>query len=161
MINEIDRLYLLASLEAARKAREAGNYPFGAVLVSPDGNLLLESGNTVNTHRDCTAHAETNLVRLASQRYECSYLARCTLYSSTEPCAMCAGAIYWSGIGRVVYALSVYGLRVVTGENLENLTLDLPCREVFASGHRPVEVEGPFLEDLAKEVHVGYWKVNQ
>ena len=156
-MKEIDRVYLLASLDVARRAREAGNHPFGAVLVSPDGNLLLEAGNTVNTHRDCTAHAETNLVRMASQHYEPAYLTRCTLYTSTEPCAMCAGAIYWCGIGRVVYALSEQGLRIMTGADPQNPTLDLPCREVFNSGQRPVQVDGPYLEDLACEVHAGFW----
>ncbi|MEH2595881.1 tRNA(Arg) A34 adenosine deaminase TadA [Bradyrhizobium sp. AZCC 1577] len=80
-----------------------------------------------------------------------------TLYSSAEPCAMCAGAIYWAGIGRVVYGLSELRLRRLTGNHPENPTLDLPCREVFGSGQRATEVVGPLLEDEAAAVHDGVW----
>jgi len=72
---------------------------------------------------------------------------------------MCAGAIYWSGIGRVVFALSEKGLLGYTGSHQENPTLDLPCREVFARGQRSVVVEGPFLEDEAGKVHEGFWSL--
>jgi len=84
-------------------------------------------------------------------------LARCTLYSSAEPCAMCAGAIYWAGIGRVVYGLSEGRLRSITGDHPENPTLDLPCRTVFAAGQRPTEVLGPLLEDEAAALHEAFW----
>jgi tRNA(Arg) A34 adenosine deaminase TadA len=70
---------------------------------------------------------------------------------------MCAGAIYWSGIGRVVYALAEKDLLRYTGSHEENPTLDLPCREVFARGPRAVVVEGPFLEEEAGKVHMGFW----
>jgi tRNA(Arg) A34 adenosine deaminase TadA len=85
-------------------------------------------------------------------------LAKATLYSSAEPCAMCAGAIYWAGIGRLVYGLSEHGLRELTGNHPENPTLDLPCREVFRTGQRPTEVVGPLLEDEAAALHQGIWK---
>jgi tRNA(Arg) A34 adenosine deaminase TadA len=84
-------------------------------------------------------------------------LARCTLYTSTEPCAMCAGAIYWTGIGRVVFALAETGLLRYTGSHDENPTLDLPCREVFARGQKPITVVGPLLEKEAGKVHEGFW----
>jgi tRNA(Arg) A34 adenosine deaminase TadA len=84
-------------------------------------------------------------------------LAKCTLYTSTEPCAMCAGAIYWTGIGRVVFALAETGLSRYTGSHTENPTLDLPCREVFARGQKPIVVAGPLLEDEAGKVHEGFW----
>ncbi len=84
-------------------------------------------------------------------------LKKATLYSSAEPCAMCAGAIYWSGISRVVYALSEEHLLTLTGNHPENPTLSLPCREVFARGQRAVEVAGPMLEDEAAKAHEGFW----
>ena len=84
--------------------------------------------------------------------------AKATIYSSAEPRAMCAGAIYWAGIGRLVYGLSEERLRGVTGNHPENPTLDLPCRAVFASGQRPTEVVGPLLEDEAEALHEGVWK---
>ena len=70
---------------------------------------------------------------------------------------MCAGATYWAGIGRVVYALSERRLKAIIGDHAENPTLDLPCRMVFAAGRRPVQVVGPLLEEEAATLHVGIW----
>ena len=137
-------------------ARAGGNHPFGSLLVGPEGAVLAEARNSVVTGRDATGHAETNLVRLAGQLD--ADLSVCTLYTSTEPCAMCAGAVYWSGIGRVVFALSEVELLELTGTgNPENPTLALPCREVFARGQRPVVVDGPALEVEARTIHAGFW----
>ena len=151
--------HLRAAIAVAQRARSKGNHPFGAILVDKNGQVLLEAENTVNTEHDCTGHAETNLVRLASRRYERDVLERCTLYTSTEPCAMCSGAIHWSGIGRVVFALGEEGLYAMTrnGENPDNETMTLPCREVFARCVRPVTVVGPLIEDEARLVHEGFW----
>ena len=157
-MKEFDEQLLRAAISLARKARQKGNHPFGAVLADNQGNLLLESENTVNTARDCTGHAETNLMRKASQIYDRDFLATCTLYTSTEPCAMCAGAIYWGNVGRVVFGLSEEALGQMTGENPENPTLSLPCREVFSRGSRNIEVDGPALEEEAAQVHKGFWK---
>ncbi|WP_329577438.1 nucleoside deaminase [Streptomyces sp. NBC_01361] len=151
-----DEKFLLAAIERAAHAREGGNHPFGALLVL-DGEPVLEAGNTVITDRDATGHAETNLVRLASMTYRREQLAGAALYTSTEPCAMCAGAVYWSGIGRVVYALGEDELLALTGANEANPTMALPCREVFAAGQRPVDVRGPFLYEKAASVHDGFW----
>jgi len=107
--------------------------------------------------RDMTAHAERLLATEASKRFAPDYLSSCTLYSSAEPCAMCSGAIYWSGIGRVVFGLTERRLKAMTGNHAENPTLDLPCRTVFAAGQRPVEVTGPVLEDEAAALHEGVW----
>lgn len=109
------------------------------------------------TESDATGHAETNLVRLASRAYARTGLAQTTLYTSTEPCAMCAGAIYWSGIGAVVYALAGSELLILTGDDPQNPSLALPCRDVFAAGRRPVEVRGPYALPEAREVHRGFW----
>jgi tRNA(Arg) A34 adenosine deaminase TadA len=70
---------------------------------------------------------------------------------------MCSGAVYWAGIGRVVYGLSEKRLKDITGNHAENPTLDLPCRTVFAAGQRKVDVMGPLLEDEAAELHKGVW----
>lgn len=149
--------YLRRTFRLAREARNSGNHPFGALLVAPDGLVLAEARNSVGSG-DCTGHAETNLMRLASTRFEPEVLATATLYTSTEPCAMCAGAIYWGGVPRVVYALSERSLLALTGDNPGNPTFDLPCREVFAHGQRPVEVTGPLLEDEGRAVHDGFWE---
>jgi len=157
-MREFDEHFLRAAISLAREARQKGNHPFGALLADNQGNLLLEAENTVNTSRDCTGHAETNLMRKASQIYERDFLANCTLYTSTEPCAMCSGAIYWGNVGRVVYALSEADLAQMAGANPENPTLSLPCREVFSRGTRQIEVYGPTLEVEAAQVHEGFWE---
>ncbi len=150
--------HLRHAIALARRAREHGNHPFGALLADAAAHRLLEAENTVVTQRDCTNHAELNLVRLASHQLDRATLKDCTLYTSTEPCAMCAGAIFWSGIGRVIFALSEERLLAFAGGTSEESFLFLPCREVFARGHRAVEVVGPLLEDEAAEVHAGFWR---
>ena len=154
-MDETDLKHLRVAIELARKARARGNHPFGALIADANGDVLLEAENTVVTERDCTGHAETNVMRLASRMFTPDQLATCTLYTSTEPCAMCAGAIHWGGVGRVVYALSEEQLYAIVGSSPDHLLL--PCREVFARSQRPVEVLGPALEQEAKSVHAGFW----
>lgn len=151
--------HLIAAINTARISREKGNHPFGAVLVDDHNRIVLTAENTVNTERDVTGHAETNLVRLATQKYTPEELAKFTLYASTEPCAMCAGAIHWGRIGRVVYALSEADLYDIVGFSAEHL--QLPCREVFARSQQPVQVVGPVaeLDAEARAVHKDFWTV--
>ena len=152
-----DEAMLRRAFAVARRARTRGNHPFGAILVGPDGEVLIETENGYLPDRDMTAHAERLLATQASKTLDASLLARCTIYSSAEPCAMCAGAIYWVGIGRVVFGLGERRLRELTGNHPENPTLDLPCRTVLAAGQRPVEVIGPLIEDEAAALHAGAW----
>lgn len=154
---ERDLIHLRRALMIAQRARDHGNHPFGALLVDEANQVLLEAENTVNTERDCTGHAETNLVRLASQTLPPETLEKCTLYTSTEPCAMCAGAIHWGKIGRVVFALSEASLYAMIGSHAADEPLRLPCRELFARSGRPIEVVGPLIEEEARLVHDGFW----
>lgn len=149
--------FLRAAIAVAQSSRAHGNHPFGAILADAAGNQLLAAENSVVTQSDCTGHAETNLMRLASRRYTPEFLSTCTLYTSTEPCAMCAGAIYWGNVRRVVFALSEADLIPLAGNNPENQTLDLPCRQVFARGQKEILVLGPALEAEARQVHAGFW----
>lgn len=153
-----DTEYLRLAIAIAAASRAEGNHPFGALLVGPEGEVLLSSGNTYAQDRG-VGHAETNVARAAARRYAPDFLARCTLVSSVEPCCMCAGACYWAGIGTVVYGLGERRLAELTGDNPENLTLDLGCHQVFAAGRRPVAVRGPFpeLEDEIVKDHQGFW----
>jgi tRNA(Arg) A34 adenosine deaminase TadA len=153
-----DASLLRACFDLARRARERGNHPFAAILVAPSGEVLLEAENEYLPDRDATAHAERLLATRASRAFDAKVLASCTMYASAEPCAMCAGAVYWAGIGRVVYGLSERRLKEITGDHPENPTLDLPCRAVFAAGQRGVEVVGPALEAEAALVHDGAWR---
>lgn len=149
--------FLRRSFEVARRAQTHGNHPFGAILVGPDGEILIECENSYLPDKDMTGHAERVLATQAGKSHEPQFLAQCTLYTSAEPCAMCAGAIYWVGIGRVVFGMTERHLKEMTGNHTENPTLDLPCRTVFAAGQRPVEVIGPLLDDEAAAVHIGAW----
>lgn len=157
-MRDIDLQHLKTAIGVAQQARDHGNHPFGAILVDDAGAVIMEAENTVLTERDCTGHAETNLLRLASSRFTENFLAKCTLYASTEPCAMCAAAAFWSGVGRLVYALSQEQLHKIIGASAGAFFLSLSCRDVLAQGSRPVEVWGPLLEDEAKKVHEGFWK---
>jgi tRNA(Arg) A34 adenosine deaminase TadA len=151
--------HLRRALAVARRARERGRHPFGATLVDEDGQVLMEQENAFDLEGR-VGHAETMLARRACAAFTAGELATTTMYVSAEPCAMCAGTIYWAGIGRVVYAMSEAKLKRIIGPHPDNLTLDLPCREVFASGQRPVEVIGPLLEDDPEAVglHDGVWE---
>jgi tRNA(Arg) A34 adenosine deaminase TadA len=152
-----DLVLLRRSFAVAAQARRHGNHPFGAVLAGPDGEVLMEQENGFLPNRDMTAHAERVLMTRASCAYGAEFLRHCTIYVSAEPCAMCAGAIYWAGVGRVVYGMEERALKACTGNHRENPTLDLPCRLIFAAGQRPVEVVGPLLQDEAALLQTGVW----
>ena len=155
---QADEHFLRRAFEAARRSMDNGNHPFGAILVDRDRKVLIETRNGYMPAHDGTAHAERLLATEACRTIKAEALAGATIYSSAEPCAMCAGAIYWAGIGRLVYGLSEVRLRGITGNHPENPTLDLPCRAVFASGQRATEVIGPLLQDEAAALHDGVWQ---
>lgn len=151
--------YLLAANEVAKKARESGNTPFGAVLVDDKGNIIMEQGNAEGDLHDATAHAERMLASRASQAYSKDFLWKCTLYTTFEPCCMCTGAIYWSNIGKIVYGLTEERLLQLTGADEKNPTFNISCRTILAAGQKPIEVLGPFDEiaDQVVEVQKGFW----
>jgi tRNA(Arg) A34 adenosine deaminase TadA len=151
--------FLRKAFDVARRSREAGDHPFGSILVGPDGTVLMEQGNGYTAEgQDMTAHAERLLATRASKAYRPAFLAHCTLYTSAEPCAMCSGAIYWAGIGTVVFGQTEADLKAQTGAHEENPTLDLPCRVVFAAGQRPVQVIGPLLAEEAAALQADFWQ---
>src|SRR5208283_5309453 len=99
-LRSYDQALLRRAFDVAKRSREAGDHPFGSVLADEHGNLLMEQGNGFTSEgRDRTAHSERLLASRAARTYDLAFLSRCTLYTSAEPCAMCAGAIYWAGIG--------------------------------------------------------------
>ncbi|MGA7933147.1 MAG: nucleoside deaminase [Kovacikia sp.] len=146
--------FIRKSIELAQQAVNKGNQPFGACLVK-DGEILLTAENTIHTHGDKTRHAEANLASQASQTFGPEILQSCTLYTSTEPCAMCSGAIYWAGIRRVVFGCSQERFAEYAGE-----AIDIPCRMVFSYAQPATEVIGPILEEEAITVHQSYWKTD-
>ncbi|WP_105384637.1 nucleoside deaminase [Neorhizobium alkalisoli] len=153
-----DESLLRKAFDVARRSREGGDHPFGSILADHDGNVLLEQCNGYSSEGgDRTAHAEKLLATRAGKAYDLKFLAGCTMYTSAEPCAMCSGAIYWAGIGRVVFGLSEREMKQQIGNSQENPTLDLPCHIVFAAGQRPTEVVGPMLAGEAAKLHEEYW----
>jgi tRNA(Arg) A34 adenosine deaminase TadA len=142
---------LRQAIALARRARDAGNHPFGALL-AVDGQVLVTAMNSVNTDRDPTGHAETNLVARAIRELTPEQMGRAVLYTSCEPCAMCVGKMYWAGIRSMVYGLSAGELAELAGPDFL-----VPSRELFARATEPVTVIGPMLVDEARVVHRDFW----
>ena len=138
-------------ISIAKNAAFKGNRPFGALLVGADGTTLAQAENSQATDRQVLAHAEMNLLHNAVQQFDNDVLKGATLYTSAEPCAMCAGALFWSGIGRLVYGLSNQRLHQIHGATTR--MLDVNAVDVLARAGRNVEVVGPVLEDEAATIH--------
>jgi tRNA(Arg) A34 adenosine deaminase TadA len=136
-----DERFLRRALELAAAARASGEAPFASLLVGPDGNVLAEEHNTVLADADISAHPELKLAKWAARELDPATAAATTMYTSCQPCQMCAGAIERSGLGRVVYALSN-----------EQLTGLKP-----GPGWPDVPQEGPALYDEARVPVEGYY----
>ncbi|MGO4458172.1 nucleoside deaminase [Streptomyces sp. M-16] len=106
MITTADEALLRRAIAIAAHAVTLGDAPYGSLLAGPDGTILAEAHNTVRRDNDISAHPELKLSRWAARELDGHTAARTTLYTSCEPCGMCAGGIVRSGLGRVVYALS-------------------------------------------------------
>ncbi|MBC6457010.1 nucleoside deaminase [Actinomadura sp. HBU206391] len=137
-----DERFLRRAIDLAAEARAGGNPPFGSLLVGPDGDVLAEERNTTLTDNDISAHPEQKLARWAARELDPAAAATTTMYTSCQPCGMCAGAIERSGLGRVVFALSTQQLT----------TLKPP------TGPPPVRLDGPALFDEARVPVEGYYR---
>jgi tRNA(Arg) A34 adenosine deaminase TadA len=147
--------HLRRANEVAQRALQLGHHPFGALLVGPDHDtVLIEQGNI-----DTVNHAESTLARIAATNFTPEVLWGCTLYTSVEPCCMCAGTAYWANIGRIVFGITEEALLGATGKHDENPTMNLPCRQVLAAGQKDIEVIGPVAEiaDETLAVHRAFW----
>ncbi|MGE3840442.1 MAG: nucleoside deaminase [Vicinamibacterales bacterium] len=150
-IPERDLLLIRRTIELARLARSRGNHPFGALLAFDD-TIILEAGNTVGTGHNPTHHAELNLVQRAFAELRPEVICRTTLYTSTEPCPMCTGAIFWAGIRKLVFSVAATRLGSLTGD-----TFCRSSRLLFDNAHEQTVVIGPVLEEEGLEVHQGFW----
>ncbi len=147
--------FLKVAISLAKEAKKKGNLPYGCVLASKEGQLLLTSQNTVVTDHNCLAHAELNLISVACKKYSHDFLKSCTIYTSDEPCPMCASAIYWSGIGKLTYGLSKSKFYSIAGRDDPDWVFEMSAREVLKKGKRKVEILGPFLEEEISLLHFG------
>ena len=153
-MKRIDEHYLRIAFREAERARERGNHAFGALLVDAEGEPVLAAQNSVVTDNDVIAHVEINLVRAASRKFTPEQLKTCTLYVSAEPCPMCAGAIVWANIRRVVFGLGMEGIYKLFDTAPDAPALPLNAAEVFKAAPWPMEVIGPALEEEARRVFV-------
>ncbi len=103
---EKDIKYMMAALDEARKAGGMDEVPIGAVVVSQRGMIIGRGHNLTEGLNDITAHAEMQAITAAANALGGKYLKDCTLYVTVEPCTMCAGAIGWSQLSRIVYGAS-------------------------------------------------------
>ncbi|MGB1251942.1 MAG: deaminase [Candidatus Promineifilaceae bacterium] len=143
--------FIREAYKLAQQAVDRGDEPFGALLVWR-GEIALRADNTTVTERDATNHAETNLVRLANKKFDKAFLGECTLYTSTEPCLMCCGAIYWSGVRRIVYGVGATTLAALTGG-----VYVIESSEIFGRIKPPTQVIGPILEKEGMIIHNAFW----
>lgn len=148
-LSDTDHRLLARAVELSAAAYTLGNRPFGSVLADADGNILAEGQNDQRTSADPTGHAEMNIIRRMAG-LPAEKLAGATIYASGEPCAMCAAAIFWSGIRRVVFAASgkLFPQLEAPGANL----LSLSCAEVISHGSHQIEVIGPVTDTGAEEI---------
>jgi tRNA(Arg) A34 adenosine deaminase TadA len=148
--------HLRAANAVAQRALDDGHHPFGALLVGPDHETVLATQGNV----DGVNHAEAVLARAAAQAWRPDELWGCTLYTTVEPCCMCAVTQYWANIGRLVYGMTEQRLLALTGDHAENPTMDLPCREVFSHGQKAIRVWGPVPEVEAEiaALHAAFWR---
>lgn len=142
------RAAMQLAINASRQALSRGDEPYGATLVAPDGQVLLVAENRQNTQNDCTAHAEMELVRRAQTELGPQALRGATVYASGEPCAMCAGAMYWAGVAHVVYAAAQPDMATLVGGAL----LPARCADLLQSATPPLPVTGGLLADEALAV---------
>lgn len=159
-----DLTFLRQAISLSEQAVANGERPFGAAIVNDRGELLSEAYAVTVADKDPTAHAEVTAIRRAARHFPLDELTRVTIYSSCEPCAMCAGAIYWAKIPRLVFGVSERRIRDLEAQFPDQRDVDvsvaaqrLNCREVLLSGGHAAEVTGPTLEDEAFAVHKELW----
>lgn len=139
-----DERHLRSAIAAARAARARGDMPFGAVLVR-DGVALHTALNNQVTTADCMGHAEVVLVREVTATLGTAALRGATVYASGEPCAMCAGAMFWAGVARVVYGATTPDIEAALGGPV----LGVRCAGLLSSASPRVAVDGPLLREEA------------
>ncbi|MBD5785434.1 nucleoside deaminase [Cellulosimicrobium terreum] len=142
-LSATDRAHLDDALRIARATLTDGNRPFGAVLVATDGQVLATGGNAAAQTGDPTAHAELDAVRAVS-RDDRAAVVGATMFASGEPCPMCAAALVWSGVGRIVFGTAAPDIRAVVPGSP---AFTLRCADVVAASDTSIEVVGPALGD--------------
>ena len=154
--NPRDKELLRAALAVARRSMDKGNLPFGCLMADKEGNVIEEGENTVVTTGDSIAHCEINLVHKLAGKFDFEFLESCTVYASTEPCPMCTAALFWAGIGRIVYALSKERYHSIARTTNPSHLFDLSAEKLLSYAKRPVQISGPLLEAEAAELYTAW-----
>lgn len=160
MTSDTDLRHLRRCVELAKDALEAGDQPFGSVLVAADGTVLAEARNHVGSG-DPTRHPEFELARWAAEHMTADQRAAATVYTSGEHCPMCAAAHGWVGLGRIVYASSSGQLAgwLADMDVGAGPVRALPIQEVVPG--LPVEGPVPGLAEAVRELHVRFHGVQK
>ncbi len=153
MQNMINEDLLRKVFDVAKRSKRNGNLAYGCLLVDENNQVLLEGENSVISEKDALGHAEINLIRQASKLYSPEFLNKCTIYTSDEPCPMCSSAIFWGGIGRLVFGLSKARFYREFGCDNPAIDFNIASRDILKSGGRKVEIYGPYLEEEALLIH--------
>jgi tRNA(Arg) A34 adenosine deaminase TadA len=146
----LDQIFLRQAISLARHAREQGEFPFGALLVLHE-QVVQEASDQSLSLADPTAHAELVLISTYCREHQTLDLVGCTLYSSSEPCLMCSGAIKWARVSRVVFSVSQAMLQSLTGGRPKP-----GCAELVNTGNRRIQVDGPWLPEEGLAVFDGF-----
>ncbi|EOH92805.1 hypothetical protein UAW_02846 [Enterococcus haemoperoxidus ATCC BAA-382] len=147
-----DTKFMKQVLELAKEAAKHGNEPFGALLVK-DNKVVLTGENQIHTKSDPTYHAELGIIRDFCSSQKITDLSEYTLYTSCEPCCMCAGAMVWSCLGRMVYSLAHDELAEIAGFNIM-----IGSEEIFSKSPNRPEVVTGVLKEEAVPVYVDYFQ---
>ncbi|MGO4807011.1 nucleoside deaminase [Arthrobacter sp. 2MCAF15] len=153
-----DETYLHEAVQLAWSARDSGNRPFGTLLVGPSGEVIVGAKNNAVTSGDVTGHSETNALRAVTVNHDPAFLRDCIMYSSAEPCLMCAGAIYLSGIGTVVYALAADELAALCGPASPVRMVPIGLADALAAGDDPPTIRHVDIGSASRDVHQNYWE---
>lgn len=156
MISEIiHKEFIRECIQVAYSGLKAGDPPF-ATLIVLDGKIVVKAHNTSVTQENFLQHGEMNALSMAQKILKKEDFSRAVLYASNEPCPMCSGAIYWSGIRTVVFGSSRSALT-----KLRKFGINVPCREVLQRGSEPVSVIGPLLEDEVLPLYHEYYDIKR
>jgi tRNA(Arg) A34 adenosine deaminase TadA len=158
MPNPDDEKFLRQAIALSEAGVAGGGRPFGALVTDENGRVVSEGKGVPSVEpRDWTAHSEMQALRAASARLSWDQLGRATIYASGEPCPMCAAAIYWCNIRRLVYCVSEPAMRALRAPYERAAGIEMRCTEIFARCDRVVEVVGPLLEEEGLPVHRRFW----
>ena len=158
MSSNKDEDFLRQAIALAESGVAGGGRPFGALIVDGHNRVVARAQSAASINpRDWTAHSEMQALREASAALTWEELAGATIYASGEPCPMCAAAVYWCNIRRLVYCVGEPAMRALRAPYERAAGIAMRCEEVLARCDRKVEVVGPLIEEEGLAVHRRFW----